>query len=206
MIRTIFNAFFTEIYSNKKEFVCLKFLESYRNNLFISIILCIYIFIFINFDIFSIPYIYSSIEIFLFIGFWILFAYYCFIPFFTFLIFIDKQNIKIDISDLSDNVKFNHHMFFIIFGGFITILIEFVFVDPLYKDIFIALSIMVITFVFLYFKVSSINYFLFILPCILYFYIVFIILNYNFLYLIVYFIFFCSIFIYNKILLYIIKD
>ena len=69
MIRTIFNAFFTEIYSNKKEFVCLKFLESYRNNLFISIILCIYIFIFINFDIFSIPYIYSSIEIFFFIVF-----------------------------------------------------------------------------------------------------------------------------------------
>ena len=67
MIRVIFNAFFTEIYSNKKEFVCLKFLDSYRHNLFISIILCIYIFIYWILDITGILLFYS---IFYFLNFY----------------------------------------------------------------------------------------------------------------------------------------
>ncbi|MSN97133.1 hypothetical protein F1B92_08170 [Campylobacter sp. FMV-PI01] len=139
------------------------------------------------------------------VGLWFLIIYYSFFIFFTFWIFIDKQNIKIDISILSSNITINRHLFYILLGCFI-LFIKFSFVNFAYLDTLIFITIIIIIFIFLYFRISSINYFLFILPFILYFYAVFINFDNHFLYFIFYILSFCSIFIYNKILSYLIRN
>lgn len=81
MIRVIFNAFFTEIHSNKKTFVCLKFSQIFKHNIFTYILLLVYLILFFNIDIFKFPYIFSSIEAFFLFGLWILITYHAFSQF-----------------------------------------------------------------------------------------------------------------------------
>lgn len=105
MIRVIFNAFFTEIHSNKKTFVCLKFSQIFKHNIFTYILLLVYFILFFNIDIFKFPYIFSSIETFFLFGLWILITYHAFFPILIFWTFVDKSKIELDISILSSNIK-----------------------------------------------------------------------------------------------------
>ena len=189
MIRVIFNAFFTEIHSNKKTFVCLKFSQIFKHNIFTYILLLVYFILFFNIDIFKFPYIFSSIEAFFLFGLWILITYHAFFPILIFWTFVDKSKIELDISILSSNIKINRHLFYVLFGCFI-VFIKLKFID----------FAMMTFFIFLFLKISSINYFLFIMPLVFYFYANFICFEYDFLYLVMYFLCFSSIFIYNKIL------
>ena len=172
MIRVVFNAFFTEIHSNKKTFVCLKFSQIFKHNIFTYILLLVYFILFFNIDIFKFPYIFSSVE---------------------------ESKIELDISILSINIKINRHLFYVLFGCFI-VFIKLKFIDFSYINVLISIVAMMTFFIFLFLKISSINYFLFIMPLVFYFYANFICFEYDFLYLVMYFLCFSSIFIYNKIL------
>ena len=202
MLRTVFNAFFTEMYSNKKEFVCLKFSQISKHSMIYYCFLFGYIYLFLNIDILKSPYIFSSDEAFLLFGLWILITYYAFFPILIFWTFVDKSKIELDISMLSSNIKINRHLFYVLFGCFI-IFIKLKFIDFLYINVLIFIVAMMTFFIFLFLKISSINYFLFIMPLVFYFYANFICFEYDFVYLVMYFLCFSSIFIYNKILIYI---
>lgn len=190
MLRTVFNAFFTEMYSNKKEFVCLKFSQISKHSMIYYCFLFGYIYLFLNIDILKFPYIFSSNEAFLLFGFWILITYYAFFPILIFWTFVDKSKIELDISMLSSDIKINRHLFYVLFGCFI-VFIKLKFIDFLYINVLIFIVAMMAFFIFL-----------FIMPLIFYFYANFICFEYDFLYLVMYFLCFSSIFIYNKILIY----
>lgn len=81
MLRTVFNAFFTEMYSNKKEFTCLKFSQILKHSMIYYCFLFGYIYLFLNIGIFKFPYIFSGDEAFLLFGFLILITYYAFSQF-----------------------------------------------------------------------------------------------------------------------------
>lgn len=204
MLRTVFNAFFTEMHSNKKTFVCLKFSQIFKHNIFTYILLLAYFILFFNIDIFKFPYIFSSDEAFLLFGLLTLITYYAFFPILIFWTFVDKSKIELDISMLSSNIKINRHLFYVLFGCFI-VFIKLKFIDFSYINVLIFIVAMMSFFIFLFLKVSNINYFLFIMPLVFYFYVNFICFEYDFLYLVMYFLCFSSIFIYNKIFIYI-KD
>lgn len=205
MLRTVFNAFFTEIHSNKRIFVCLKFSQIFKHNIFTYILLLAYFILFFNIDIFKFPYVFSSNEAFLLFGLWILITYCAFFPILIFWTFVDKSKIELDISMLSSNIKINRHLFYVLFGCFI-VFIKLKFIDFLYINVLIFIVVMMTFFIFLFLKISSINYFLFIMPLVFYFYANFICFEYDFLYLVMYFLCFSSIFIYNKISVYIKMD
>lgn len=190
MLRTVFNAFFTEMYSNKKEFVCLKFSQISKHSMIYYCFLFGYIYLFLNIDILKFPYIFSSNEAFLLFGFWILITYYAFFPILIFWTFVDKSKIELDISMLSSDIKINRHLFYVLFGCFI-VFIKLKFIDFLYINVLIFIVAMMAFFIFL-----------FIMPLVFYFYANFICFEYDFLYLVMYFLCFSSIFIYNKILIY----
>lgn len=144
----------------------------------------------LNIDILKFPYIFSSNEAFLLFGFWILITYYAFFPILIFWTFVDKSKIELDISMLSSNIKINRHLFYVLFGCFI-VFIKLKFIDFLYINVLIFIVAMMTFFIFL-----------FLMPLIFYFYANFICFEYDFLYLVMYFLCFSSIFIYNKILIY----
>lgn len=91
---------------------------------------------------------------------------------------------------LSSNIKINRHLFYVLFGCFI-VFIKLKFIDFLYINVLIFIVAMMTFFIFL-----------FLMPLIFYFYANFICFEYDFLYLVMYFLCFSSIFIYNKILIY----
>ena len=159
----------------------------------------VYFILFFNIDIFKFPYIFSSIEAFFLFGLWILITYHAFFPILIFWTFVDKSKIELDISILSINIKINRHLFYVLFGCFI-VFIKLKFIDFSYINVLISIVAMMTFFIFLFLKISSINYFLFIMPLVFYFYANFICFEYDFLYLVMYFLCFSSIFIYNKIL------
>ena len=158
MIRVIFNAFFTEIHSNKKTFVCLKFSQIFKHNIFTYILLLVYFILFFNIDIFKFPYIFSSVEAFFLFGLWILITYHAFFPILIFWTFVDKSKIELDISILSINIKINRHLFYVLFGCFI-VFIKLKFIDFSYINVLISIVAMMTFFIFLFLKISSINYF-----------------------------------------------
>ena len=190
MLRTVFNAFFTEMYSSGEEFVCLKFSQISKHSMIYYCFLFGYIYLFLNIDILKFPYIFSSNEAFLLFGFWILITYYAFFPILIFWTFVDKSKIELDISMLSSDIKINRHLFYVLFGCFI-VFIKLKFIDFLYINVLIFIVAMMAFFIFL-----------FIMPLVFYFYANFICFEYDFLYLVMYFLCFSSIFIYNKILIY----
>lgn len=177
----------------------MKFSQIFKHNIFTYILLLVYLILFFNIDIFKFPYIFSSIEAFFLFGLWILITYHAFFPILILWTFVDKSKIELDISILSINIKINRHLFYVLFGCFI-VFIKLKFIDFSYINVLIFIVAMMTFFIFLFLKISSINYFLFIMPLVFYFYANFICFEYDFLYLVMYFLCFSSIFIYNKIL------
>lgn len=163
MIRVVFNAFFTEIFSQQKEFVCFSLKNIFKPPFLPKIL---YIPIFVLYQIFSIQdidFLTSSIENFI-LFFIPIMIFYIFLPIFTLYIFIDKKNIKVDISQISSNLKASLHMLFVFFG------ILYVLFNSKIDNYVEIVSLIVLFFIFIKFNIRSIDVFLFFIPICLYFY------------------------------------